>query len=115
MQVRLHELRDGVEVVKSRLRSWKVDVSHINDVLVMEVPQEPQLLQFLACVVDRLKGSHLRLKSLHLLDGNRVPRDLIASRAHTAVRTCCEACFLSATYFRPSSQTPINHPLREKN
>lgn len=63
MQVRVHQLIDNVQVIERPPPQWLHDVLHGDDVLMVEMPEQPNLSQgpariggILKCVADLLDG-----------------------------------------------------------
>mmetsp|Transcript_52402 Transcript_52402/g.162021 ORF Transcript_52402/g.162021 Transcript_52402/m.162021 type:complete len:362 (-) Transcript_52402:63-1148(-) len=80
-EVRLHELGDHVDVLKVLLDTGQKDAPHINQILVPQVPQDPELPQRPLGESDVLKGI------LDLFDRDVLIGHLILCSADDAIRT----------------------------
>mmetsp|Transcript_10913 Transcript_10913/g.27526 ORF Transcript_10913/g.27526 Transcript_10913/m.27526 type:complete len:305 (+) Transcript_10913:506-1420(+) len=80
VQVRVHELIKDVHVFEDLpVGRWQ-DIPNLDDVFVLEVPQELNLAEHALGVDDVLEGV------ADLLDGEALARERVARRAHHAVR-----------------------------
>mmetsp|Transcript_21232 Transcript_21232/g.35395 ORF Transcript_21232/g.35395 Transcript_21232/m.35395 type:complete len:210 (-) Transcript_21232:175-804(-) len=78
-QIRFHQLRDHVDVLEVMLRAGEEDVPHIDEVLVPQVAQDPELPQSALREGDVLEGI------LDLLHGNALLGFLILSCTNDAI------------------------------